>query len=169
MILCDKKQTQPSERRIKTNNNNSENTLHRNDKIISILTSIHTIRIFGVVFLIGTSEGIIAPTFGYVAGIGDILIGVTAIPIAYIIKKGYSWARRGSMVWNILGMADLIAAIYLGVTTSQFSAATSATMTTWPWILILTLGVPSLVTTHIATLWFLRKNLLLGKRKKIQM
>lgn len=167
MILYDKKQTQPSERRIKTNNNNSENTLHRNDKIISILTSIHTIRIFGVVFLIGISQGIIAPTFGYVAGIGDILIGVTAIPIAYIIKKGYSWARRGSMVWNILGMADLIAAIYLGVTTSQFSAATSATMTTWPWILIPTLGVPSLVTTHIATLWFLRKKLLLGKREKI--
>jgi hypothetical protein len=169
MILYDRKQTQPSERRIKTNNNNSENTLDRNDKIISILTSIHTIRIFGVVFLIGISQGIIAPTFGYVAGIGDILIGVTAIPIAYIIKKGYSWARRGSMIWNILGMADLIAAIYLGVTTSQFSAATSATMTTWPWILIPTLGVPSLVTTHIATLWFLRKNLLLGKRKKIQM
>lgn len=167
MILCDKKQTQPSERRIKTNNNNSENTLHRNDKIISILTSIHTIRIFGVVFLIGISQGIIAPTFGYVAGIGDILIGVTAIPIAYIIKKAYSWARRGSMVWNILGTTDLIAAIYLGVTTSQFSAATSATMTTWPWILIPTLGVPSLVTTHIATLWFLRKKLLLGKREKI--
>ncbi len=167
MILYDKKQTQPSERRIKTNNNNSENTLHRNDKIISILTSIHAIRIFGVVFLIGISQGIIAPTFGYVAGIGDILIGVTAIPIAYIIKKGYSWARRGSMIWNILGMADLIAAIYLGVTTSQFSAATSATMTTWPWILIPTLGVPSLVTTHIATLWFLRKKLLLGKREKI--
>jgi hypothetical protein len=167
MILHDKKQTQPSERRIKTNNNNSENTLHRNDKIISILTSIHVIRIFGVVFLIGISQGIIAPTFGYVAGIGDILIGVTAIPMVYIIKKGYSWARRGSMVWNILGMADLIAAIYLGVTTSQFSAATSATMTTWPWILIPTLGVPSLVTTHIATLWFLRKKLLLGKRKKI--
>jgi hypothetical protein len=167
MILYDKKQTQPSERRIKTNNNNSENTLHRNDKIISILTSIHAIRIFGVVFLIGISQGIIAPTFGYVAGIGDILIGVTAIPMVYIIKKGYSWARRGSMIWNILGMADLIAAIYLGVTTSQFSEATSATMTTWPWILIPTLGVPSLVTTHIATLWFLRKKLLLGKRKKI--
>jgi hypothetical protein len=167
MILYDKKQTQPSERRIKTNNNNSENTLHRNDKIISILTSIHAIRIFGVVFLIGISQGIIAPTFGYVAGIGDILIGVTAIPMVYIIKKGYSWARRGSMVWNILGMADLIAAIYLGVTTSQFSETTSATMTTWPWILIPTLGVPSLVTTHIATLWFLRKKLLLGKREKI--
>jgi hypothetical protein len=167
MILYDKKQTQPSERRIKTNNNNSENTLHRNDKIISILTSIHAIRIFGVVFLIGISQGIIAPTFGYVAGIGDILIGVTAIPMVYIIKKGYSWARRGSMVWNILGMADLIAAIYLGVTTSQFSETTSATMTTWPLILIPTLGVPSLVTTHIATLWFLRKKLLLGKREKI--
>ena len=142
MILYHRKQTQPSNRRTITNNN-SENTLHTNDRIISILTSIHTIRIFGVVFLIGISQGIIAPTFGYVAGIGDILIGVTAIPMAYVIKKGHSWSRRGSIIWNSMGMADLVTAIYLGVTTSQFSAATSTTMTTWPWIIIPTVGVPS--------------------------
>lgn len=97
MILYHRKQTQPSNRRTITNNN-SENTLHTNDRIISILASIHVIRIFGVVFLIGISQGIIAPTFGYVAGIGDILIGVTAIPMAYVIKKGHSWARRGSII-----------------------------------------------------------------------
>ena len=155
MILYHRKQTQPSNRRTITNNN-SEKTLHTNDRIISILASIHVIRIFGVVFLIGISQGIIAPTFGYVAGIGDILIGVTAIPMAYVIKKRHSWARRGSIIWNSIGMADLVAAIYLGVTTSQFSAATSATMTTWPWIIIPTVGVPSLLTIHFVIFWLLR-------------
>ena len=155
MILYHRKQTQPSNRRTITNNN-SEKTLHTNDRIISILASIHVIRIFGVVFLIGISQGIIAPTFGYVAGIGDILIGVTAIPMAYVIKKGHSWARRGSIIWNSIGMADLVAAIYLGVTTSQFSADTSATMTTWPWIIIPTVGVPSLLTIHFVIFWLLR-------------
>lgn len=156
MILYHRKQTQPSNRRTITNNN-SEKTLHTNDRIISILASIHVIRIFGVVFLIGISQGIIAPTFGYVAGIGDILIGVTAIPMAYVIKKGHSWARRGSIIWNSIGMADLVTAIYLGVTTSQFSAATSATMTTWPWIIIPTVGVPSLLTIHFVIFWLLRR------------
>lgn len=156
MILYHRKQTQPSNRRTITNNN-SEKTLHTNDRIISILASIHVIRIFGVVFLIGISQGIIAPTFGYVAGIGDILIGVTAIPMAYVIKKGHSWARRGSIIWNSIGMVDLVAAIYLGVTTSQFSAATSATMTTWPWIIIPTVGVPSLLTIHFVIFWLLRR------------
>jgi hypothetical protein len=156
MILYHRKQTQPSNRRTITNNN-SEKTLHTNDRIISILASIHVIRIFGVVFLIGISQGIIAPTFGYVAGIGDILIGVTAIPMAYVIKKGHSWARRGSIIWNSIGMADLVTAIYLGVTTSQFSADTSATMTTWPWIIIPTVGVPSLLTIHFVIFWLLRR------------
>jgi hypothetical protein len=92
MILYDNTEsTQPTNRR--RTNRNGENSLGRNDKIVSILISIHSLRIFGVVFLIGVSQGIIARTFGYVAGIGDILIGVTAIPMAYVIKRGYSWAR----------------------------------------------------------------------------
>ena len=165
MIPYDKKRIQPS--RITSNSINDENSLRREIKIVNILTSIHIIRIFGVVFLIGISQGIIAPTFGYVAGIGDILIGVTAIPIAYIISKGYSWSRRGSIIWNILGIADLVSAIYLGLTTSQFSDATSATMTTWPWIIIPTIGVPSLLTIHIITLALLKK-LEMGKRKENQ-
>jgi hypothetical protein len=150
--------------RVATGTDKNIITDSRNDKIVSILTSIHIIRIFGVVFLIGVSQGIIASTFGYVAGIGDILIGVTAVPVAYTLKKRYSWAILGSILWNILGMTDLAAAIYLGVTTSQLStAATAGTMVSWPWILIPTVGVPSLLTIHITILWFLKEKLTVGK------
>jgi hypothetical protein len=46
----------------------------------SLLVAIHVWRIVGVVFLWGVSQGILHPAFGIPAGVGDILIGVTAIP-----------------------------------------------------------------------------------------
>ena len=49
----------------------------RYSKLTSILMSIHTWRIGGIVFLWGVSRGILDPAFGYPAGIGDILIGIS--------------------------------------------------------------------------------------------
>jgi hypothetical protein len=48
----------------------------------SLLVAVHTWRILGVVFIWGVYQGILHPTFGIPAGVGDILIGVTAIPFA---------------------------------------------------------------------------------------
>jgi hypothetical protein len=41
------------------------------------------------------------------AGIGDILIGLTAIPIAYCFKRAYRLATNVSIIWNLLGIIDL--------------------------------------------------------------
>ena len=112
--------------------------------------SIHTWRIGGIVFLWGVSQGILDPIFGYPAGIGDILIGVTAIPFAYFLRKGVRWARHASIVWNILGITDLILALSLGIYLSQ------QTMQTLPWILIPTVAVPILIIIHVITLYRLR-------------
>ena len=134
------------------------------NNIISVLMSVHTVRVIGISFVIGVSLGILSPIFGYTAGIGDILIGVTALPMAYFFRRGQRFAANVSIVWNILGSIDLIAAIFLGITTSnpQLSAVlyhtsnTHPTMTTIPWVLIPAVGVPILLTIHIITLWLLR-------------
>ena len=123
----------------------------KRNEFISVLMSLHTVRIIGISFLIGVSQGIISPIFGYTAGIGDILIGVTAIPMAYFFKRGHPFVTKVSIVWNILGSIDLVAAIYLGITTSN------KTMTTMPWVLIPAVGVPILLTIHVFTLWLLRR------------
>jgi hypothetical protein len=123
----------------------------KRNKIISVLMSVHAVRIIGISFLIGVSQGVLSPIFGYTAGLGDILIGVTAIPMAYFFKSGHRFATKVSIVWNILGSIDLVAAIYLGITTSN------KTMTTMPWVLIPTVGVPILLTIHVITLWLLRR------------
>ena len=103
--------------------------------------SLHTVRIIGI----------LSPIFGYTAGIEDILIGVTAIPMAYFFKRGHPFATKVSIVWNILGSIDLVAAIYLGITTSN------KTMTTMPWVPIPAVGVPILLMIHVFTLWLLRR------------
>ena len=113
----------------------------KRNEFISVLMSLHTVRIIGI----------LSPIFGYTAGLGDILIGVTAIPMAYFFKSGHRFATKISIVWNILGSIDLVAAIYLGITTSN------KTMTTMPWVLIPTVGVPILLTIHVITLWLLRR------------
>jgi hypothetical protein len=114
--------------------------------------------------VIGVSLGILSPLFGYTAGIGDILIGVTALRMAYFFRRGHRLASKVSIVWNILGSIDLVTAIFLGITTSNpqqsavlyHTSSTHPTMTTMPWVLIPAVGVPILLAIHIITLWLLR-------------
>lgn len=121
----------------------------------SLLVAIHTWRILGVAFLWGVSQGILHPAFGIPAGVGDILIGVTAIPFAYFLSKGFSWSKYALVVWNVLGIADLVMAVSLGlITASEFGIST---MTTFPWVLVPTAGVPLALTLHGITLYHLSK------------
>jgi hypothetical protein len=102
--------------------------------------------------------GIIPPVFGIPAGVGDVLIGLTAIPFVFFLKKGYSWSKNAAVIWNVLGIADLVMAISLGLITSQeqLAATGTATMQTLPWILIPAISVPVTLTLHGITLYRLK-------------
>jgi len=93
--------------------------------------------------------------FAIPAGVGDILVGVTAIPFAIFLWKGHSWAKYAVMVWSVLGIADLVNAVTLGVITNP--DFTTSTMSTFPWILVPTVGVPLALALHGVTLYRLRK------------
>ena len=116
----------------------------------SLLIAVQTWRLIGFAFLWGVSIGILHPAFGIPAGVGDILLGVTAIPFAYFLKKGFTWSKNAVVVWTVLGIADLIMAVSLGTITSI------STMSTFPWVLIPTVGVPLALILHGITLYRLR-------------
>ena len=116
----------------------------------SLLIAVQTWRLIGFAFLWGVSIGILHPAFGIPAGVGDILLGVTAIPFAYFLKKGFTWSKYAVIVWTVLGIADLMMAVSLGIITSI------STMITFPWVLIPTVGVPLALILHGITLYRLR-------------
>ena len=99
-------------------------------------------------------RGLILPAFGIPAGIGDIAIGVSAIPIAYLIRQRSS-SKHPPVVWNLIGISDLLMAVSLGLmTASEFGIST---MTTFPWILVPTVGVPLALVLHAITLYRMKK------------
>ncbi|AIF84755.1 hypothetical protein NTE_02713 [Candidatus Nitrososphaera evergladensis SR1] len=120
-----------------------------------ILIALQTWRVAGIVFLWGVTQGILHPAFGIPAGVGDILVGVTAIPFALFLLKGYSWSKYALVVWNVLGIADLVMAVSLGLLTSPDFGA--STMTTFPWVLIPAVAVPAALALHVITLYRLRR------------
>jgi hypothetical protein len=121
----------------------------------SVLVALHAWRVVGIVFLWGMFQDLLNPAFAIPAGIGDILIGLTAIPFAYFLWKGYSWSKYAVVVWSVLGIADLVNAITLGTITS--GELVNSTMVTFPWILIPAVAVPLALSLHATVLYRLRK------------
>jgi hypothetical protein len=136
------------------------------NKITSLLIAVHTWRIGGIAFLWGMTQGLLDPAFAIPAGVGDILIGVTAIPFAIFLWKGYSWSKYAIVVWSVLGIADLVNAVTLGaITNPDFR---TSTMATFPWILIPTVAVPSALALHGIVLYRLRNWVPIHSPRKFQ-
>jgi hypothetical protein len=135
------------------------------NKRTSLLIAVQTYRIGGIAFLWGMTQGILDPAFAIPAGVGDLLIGLTAIPFAIFLWKGYSWSKYALIVWSVLGIADLVNAITLGrITSPDFS---NSTMATFPWILVPTVGVPLGLALHGVTLYRLRKWIPIQAHRKL--
>ena len=123
----------------------------------SSLIRLHLWRLVGAVFLWLMVRGQVPALWALPAGIGDILIGVTAPWIARGIDA--PGGRRRGIVWNLLGLADLIVAVGLGMLTSPGATRvfdtqpTTELMTHFPMALVPTLLVPLAVTLHVVSLW----------------
>jgi len=120
-----------------------------------LLVGVHTVRLLGVSFIILFAAGRLPAPFAPVAGWGDIFVGAAAVPITWLAYRRTLNIRAILWIWNVIGIADLIAAIGLGATSSPgplrliFAEPSSAIMTTLPWLLIPGFLVPLLVAVHI--------------------
>ena len=113
------------------------------------LTYVHSWRIAGFIFLALYAAGLLPGIFALPAGLGDIAIGATAPWVA--IRLANRSRRKAFMLWQILGIVDLVTAITLGTTAGLISPRGAATtvMTALPMSLIPTFAVPLLIILHI--------------------
>jgi hypothetical protein len=120
-----------------------------------LLTGIHTVRLLGISFIILYAAHRLPAPFAPVAGWGDIFVGATALPVAWLAYRRAANARPILWIWNLVGLVDLMAAVGLGVFSSPgpqrliLAEPSSAIMTTLPWLLIPGFLVPLLFAVHI--------------------
>lgn len=120
-------------------------------------------RVMGAVFLINWAHGALPSGFALPAGIGDIGVGLLALPVAVWVSSGSSTGRSAGIVWNLLGLADLITAVSMGAMTSpgpiHFFALDHPNylIATFPTVLIPAFAVPVSFVLHVLSLRQLRR------------
>jgi hypothetical protein len=122
------------------------------------LIGIQVFRIFGLVFLILYARKELPQEFAVPAGVGDLLIGTTAPFVGLLCYYQHRHARTAALVWNFLGIGELMMAIGLGLGTSpgitQFLAQDTPNLliTAFPLVLLPTFAVPIFLFLHLVSL-----------------
>jgi hypothetical protein len=105
------------------------------------LIAVQFFRILCGLFLIRYATGDLPGLFAIPAGVGDVITGLAAPIVAYLLRLKKPYARRAAIAWNIFGMLDLINAVALGVALGGAGIA-------FPFVLIPVYGVPRAFLMH---------------------
>jgi hypothetical protein len=112
-----------------------------------------------VFFLLLAAEGRLAGPFPYFAAGGDIITALVALPMMRLASAPSGAHTSAIMAWNLFGIADLVLAITLGVTSAEGSPLQvfhtppgSEAMQQLPWSFVPTVLVPLWLILH-AIIW----------------
>jgi hypothetical protein len=123
---------------------------------LAALIAVNGFRIAGVFFLVLFAQHRLSAPFGPVAGWGDIITGISAIPIAAMAAYGKRFPGWILTLWNTFGALDLVVAMTLAALSAPGSAFQvfmdprgTEVLTTVPWIAAATLLVPLYLFSHL--------------------
>jgi len=119
-----------------------------------VMVALNVVRVFAVLFLMLAAEGRLTGPFPYSAAWGDIITGVVALPVLWLLKDGAARYTTAIAAWNLFGTADLVLAIAFGVTSAEgsplqlFPGPGSEAMQHVPWSFVPTVLVPIWLILH---------------------
>jgi hypothetical protein len=128
---------------------------------LSGLIAAQVFRVIGLLLLIAWLAGTLPGGFALPAAIGDLTVGLTAPLVATAVARRRS--LRLAWTWNILGTADLVTAVTLGVLHGGpplgllAGTVTTNAVAHYPLSLIPTFGVPLALLLHVRTFGALRE------------
>jgi hypothetical protein len=126
---------------------------------LPLLTATQAWRAGGLGFLALYAHGVLPGLFAWPAGLGDIAIGVTAPWMALALVRDPAFVKsRLFVIWNLLGILDLVTAVGTGTLSSGFVAGlrgevTTAPMAQLPLVLIPAYLVPLFIMFHVTALF----------------
>ena len=125
---------------------------------LRLLAAIQAWRWAGFGFLTLYAHGVLPGLFAFPAGLGDMAVGLSApwIVLGLVRHASFVVSRR-YVLWNILGILDLVVAVSMGAICSGFIPGLTGTVTTSPMaslplVLIPAYLVPLFIMLHFAGL-----------------
>jgi hypothetical protein len=120
---------------------------------LRLMMAIQAWRLAGLVFLALHTSGVLPGSFAWPAGLGDIAIGVTApwVLAALINRPGFAGSKT-FMVWNALGLLDLVVAVGTGALSSILAVGVTGETATSPMTLLPLVLIPAYLVPIFAML-----------------
>jgi hypothetical protein len=122
---------------------------------LQLLIGLNALRMLGVLFLLDFVAKSLNGPFPFFAGLGDVITGALAIPLALRFAHSKGPSPRSIAGWNIFGALDLVVAVALGITSAAGSplqlihaGVGSQAMQYLPLSLVPTVLVPFYLVTH---------------------
>jgi hypothetical protein len=125
---------------------------------LQLITGVQAWRFGGFTFLVLYALNLLPGYFAWPAGLGDMAIGATApFMAASLIRNRQFATSRRFLVWNFLGILDLVTAVTLGglgpLLFHNVSGTATALMARLPLSLIPTFFVPIFILLHLTALF----------------
>lgn len=123
------------------------------------IPTLQTLRIGGGSSLFAAWSVGLAP-WGMVlpAGIGDIVVGVTAAGVALLLARGVRWARPAALGWNVLGLLDILHTVFRAATSAPgplrlfFEEPANRIPAVFPFVYLAGFIVPLTILLHFLSL-----------------
>ncbi len=115
------------------------------------LVGLHSVRlVVGVYFLVLWRGGVLPQEFAMFAGWGDIVVGfAAALLVAWSIARSTPISRRGLVVWNTVGLVDILAVLLNGMRIFTRDPGLLTAFGGLPLALLPLFVVPIVIATHI--------------------
>jgi hypothetical protein len=123
------------------------------------LVAFHVVRIAaGIYFLMLAQRGVLPTEFGWVAGYGDIAVGLTAILVCWWCFPLRTPAQqRTLLLWNAFGLLDILGVLANGLRLFLRDPAIGEPFTRLPLALLPTFVVPLVIASHVLIFVWRRK------------
>jgi hypothetical protein len=136
---------------------------------LRFVAAIQAWRWAGLGFLTLYAHGVLPALFAFPAGLGDMAIGFTApwIILGLVSQRSFAASRR-FVIWNVMGIVDLVVALSMGTICSGIFPGLTGTLTTsamaqLPLVLIPGFMVPLFIMLHFTALSQARRLARAGK------
>jgi hypothetical protein len=130
----------------------------------SWLIGLQVYRVLGGIFLVNWALGTMPGAFALPAGIGDVAVGLLALPTALWVTSATPIGRKVGTWWNLLGLTDFAVAIAMGMMTSpgpfqRFALDhPNVQLGTFPTVMIPAFAVPNSILLHALSLRQLKRS-----------
>lgn len=130
---------------------------------LRLVVGIQAWRFAGLGFIALAAHGVLPAPFAWQAGLGDLAIGITAPWVVLALIRQPRFASHPLfLIWNLLGILDLVAAIANGALSSLLAPGSTGVTTTMPMaqlplVLVPAYLVPVFLMLHLTALFQMRQ------------